>query len=109
MSSSRKTIFDLERRSDLVSDFKFTVVDLEKTNVTTKSLGKFSLKQLLNECIKTWPYRQGANSIPSYASALGFDIFETEDETDILYNYELFLMRQRRSFLICHNITLTIC
>lgn len=91
MSSSRKTIFDLERRSDLVSDFKFTVVDLEKTNVTTKSLGKLSLKQLLNECIKTWPYRQGANSIPSYASALGFDIFETEDETDILYNYELFL------------------
>lgn len=91
MSSSRKTIFDLERRGDLVSDFKFTVVDLEKTNVTTRSLGNLSLKQLLNECIRTWPYRQGANSIPSYASALGFDIYETEDETDILYNYELFL------------------
>ena len=91
MSSSRKTIFDLERRSDLVSDFKFTVVDLEKTNVTTKALEKFSLKQVLKKSKKTWPYRQGANSIPSYASALGFDIFETEDETDILYNYELFL------------------
>ena len=91
MSSSRKTIFDLERRSDLVSDFRFTVVDLEMTNVTTKSLGSMSLKQLLNECIRTWPYRQGANSISSYASAKGFDIFETEDEEYILYNYELFL------------------
>ena len=91
MSSPRKTIFDLERRRDLVSDFRFTVVDLEKTNVKTKSLGKMTLTQLLNECIKTWPYRQGANSIPSYASALGFDIFDIDDETDILYNYELFL------------------
>lgn len=91
MSSSRKTIFDLERRNDLVTDFNWTVIDLEKTFVTTKSLGELSLKQLLNDCIKTWPYRQGANSIPSYASALGFDIYETEDETDILYNYELFL------------------
>ena len=91
MSSSRKTIFDLERRNDLVSDYRFTVTDLEKTNVTTKSLGNMSLKQLLNDCIKTWPYRQGANSIPSYASAKGFDIFDIDDETDILYNYELFL------------------
>jgi len=53
MSSPRKTIFDLERRNDLVSDFRFTVVDLEKTNVKTKSLGKMSLKELLNVCIKT--------------------------------------------------------
>ena len=79
MSSSRKTIFDLERRSDLVSDFRFTVVDLEKTMVTTKSFGNLSLKQLLNDCIKTWPYRQGASSIPSYASAKGFDIYDIDD------------------------------
>ena len=91
MSSSRKTIFDLERRNDLASDFRFTVVDLEKTIVATKLSGKLSLKQLLDNCIKTWPYRQGANSIPSYASAKGFDIFDTDNETDILYNYELFL------------------
>ena len=49
------------------------------------------MKQLLNECIKTWPYRKGANSIPSYASALGFDIFDVDNELDILFNYELFL------------------
>ena len=91
MISSRKTIFDLERRNDLVSDFKFTVDDLEKTTVTTKSFSSLSMKQLLNDCIKTWPYRQGANSIPSYASAKGFEVFDTENETDILYNYELFL------------------
>ena len=91
MSSSRKTIFELERRTDLVSDFRFTVTDLEKTNVITKSLGNMSLKQLINDCIKTWPYRQGASSIPSYASAKGFDIYDIDDETDILYNYELFL------------------
>ena len=91
MSSSRKTIFDLERRNDLVSDFRFTVIDLEKTIVTTKSLGNLSLKQLLNDCIKTWPYRQGATSIPSYASAHDFDIYDIDDEVDILYNYELFL------------------
>ena len=86
MSSSRKTIFELERRTDLVSDFRFTVTDLEKTNVITKSLGNMSLKQLINDCIKTWPYRQGASSIPSYASAKGFDIYDIDDETDILYN-----------------------
>ena len=91
MSSSRKTIFELERRTDLVSDFRFTVTDLEKTNVITKSLGNMSLNQLINDCIKTWPYRQGASSIPSYASAKGFDIYDIDDETDILYNYELFL------------------
>lgn len=91
MSSSRKTIFDLERRNDLVSDFRFAVIDLEKTIVTTRSLDRMSLKQLLNICIKTWPYRQGTNSIPSFASAKGFDIYDTDDETDILYNYELFL------------------
>lgn len=91
MSSSRKTIFELERRTDLVSDFRFTVTDLEKTNVITKSFGDMSLKQLINDCIKTWPYRQGASSIPSYASAKGFDIYDIDDETDILYNYELFL------------------
>ena len=50
-----------------------------------------SLKQLINDCIKTWPYRQGASSIPSYASAKGFDIYDIDNETDILYNYELFL------------------
>ena len=91
MSSARKTIFELERRTDLVSDFRFTVTDLEKTNVITKSLGNMSLKQLINDCIKTWPYRQGASSIPSYASAKGFDIYDSDNETDIRYNYELFL------------------
>ena len=91
MNTPRKTIFDLERRNDLATDFRWTVLDLNNTSVTTKSLGSLSLKKLLNDCIRTWPYRQGANSIASYASALGFDIYEAEDETDILYNYELFL------------------
>ena len=91
MSTSRKTIFDLERRNNLVSDFNWTVIDLEKTKVTLQSNDSMSLKQLLNECIRTWPYRQGANSISSYASTLGFDIYDTDKEVDILYNYELFL------------------
>ena len=91
MSSSRKTIFDLERRNDLAADFNWTVIELENTIVTTKSNDRLSLKKLLSDCIRTWPYRQGANSIPSYASALGFDIYDTNKEIDILYNYELFL------------------
>ena len=91
MSSSRKTIFDLERRSDLVSDFRFTVLDLENTLVRTKAHEEMNLKQLLNECIRTWPYRQGASSISAYANAGGFEIYATDKETDIIYNYELFL------------------
>ena len=67
MSSSRKTIFDLERRNDLIQDFKWTISELKQTKVTTKSFDKLNLIQLLNECIKTWPYRRGANSISSYA------------------------------------------
>ena len=42
MSSLRKTIFDLERRHNLVSDFNWTVCDLERTIVTTKSLRKMN-------------------------------------------------------------------
>lgn len=91
MLSSRKSIFELERRNDLVADFNWTVIELENTSVTTKSNDRLSLKKLLSDCIRTWPYRQGANSIPSYASAHGFDIFDTSKEIDILYNYELFL------------------
>lgn len=91
MSPLRKTIFELECRSDLVSDFTITVTDLDTTKVTTKALGSIYLKQLLNECIKTWPYRQGASSISSYASAKRFNVFDTDKEADILYSYELFL------------------
>lgn len=91
MSTSRKSIFELECRSDLVSDFTITVTDLDTTKVTTKALGSIYLKQLLNECIKTWPYRQGASSISSYASAKRFNVFNTDKEADILYSYELFL------------------
>lgn len=91
MSTSRKTIFDLERRNNLAVDYNWTVIELENTNVITGSGEEFSLKELLNDCIRIWPYRQGANSIVSYASAHGFDIYDTDKDVDILYNYELFL------------------
>jgi len=49
------------------------------------------MRQLLNNCIKTWPYRQGANNLDSYASTHGFNMFDTDTEPNILYNYELIL------------------
>lgn len=91
MASSRKSIFDIERRSDYVSDFTDIMLDFENTLVETMSLGTMTLFKLLDCCIRTWPHRQGANSVISYANAHKFKTFNTNNQSDILYSYELFL------------------
>ena len=47
--------------------------------------------QLMNDCIKTWPYRQAATSIGTYADAHGFMFSEAQADVDVLYSYELLL------------------
>ena len=91
MSSSRKTIFDLERRNNFTTEYKKFLADLDRTTVLTKSLGRMSLIQLLNDCMKIWPYRQAANSIASFTEAHGFSVDYIKCDDDILYGYELFL------------------
>lgn len=89
MGTMRKTIFDLERRSNLFSDFDETISDLRSTVVTLKTLDTPTLMQLMNSCIKTWPYRQGATSINSFASSHGFDFMDCETDVEVINSYEL--------------------
>lgn len=91
MKKTRKTIFDLERRNDLFSDYNRTIYDLKMTDVRSKSLDKITLMQLMNDCIKTWPYRQAATSISAYADAHGFMFSDAQTDVDVLYSYELLL------------------
>lgn len=85
----RKTIFDLERRRDLLADYSSIIDDIKTTGVTTKYHSFAKLINLLNDSIKTWPYRQAAVSIDSYANAHGFAFVDPKKSSDIIYDYEL--------------------
>lgn len=88
---SRKTIFELERRKDLFADYNNVISDVDSALVTSKSLSSMKLIQLLDECIKTWPYRQAANSMDSFAKAHGFEYNNPGKEMDVIYSYELLI------------------
>lgn len=91
MKISRKTIFDLERRVDLHSEYEEIMLDIEKTCASTKVLSTIKLNDLLNDCIKTWPYRDAAVSITSYAEKHGFNFYDAVSDEDILYAFELMI------------------
>lgn len=91
MSSSRKTIFDLERRLDLDTEFSRTIADLKTTTVQSKSFSSKTLMQFLNDCIRTWPYRQAATNINQFTASHGFELSDPETDDAMLYGYELLL------------------
>ena len=83
---ARKTIFDLERRCDLLTEYEQIVTDLRNTYIQNANM-IFTL----GLCIRTWPHRQGAISIDSYANSHGFSALDDTSEVDALYSLELLL------------------
>ena len=47
--------------------------------------------QFLNDCIRTWPYRQAATNINQFTASHGFELSDPETDDAMLYGYELLL------------------
>lgn len=84
----RKSIFDLERRSDILKDFSRLVVDMKKAIVYSNSMKKEDLYSFLDESIQDWPYRQATSSMNSYLNSLNIDK-PGEEIVDTIYALEL--------------------
>ena len=89
MSITRKSIFELERRCNLDEEFDLIVSDLRKTPIKSCAIASKSLEMLLDSCIKTWPFRQGATSIDSFAKSHGFFSYDAYSDEEMLYYLEL--------------------
>jgi len=88
---TRKSIFEIERRKDIVAAYKSFLTDLKKTHVYTwTGFGSGTMRNYLDYCIRYWPYRHGASSISDYLENI-FVFEDSEQEEDILYALELFV------------------
>lgn len=79
MNEYRKSIFDLERRIDLAAEY-YSI--LENADETLKTVMK---------SIRTWPHRQAALSVRSYADGHRFSFDKPRSEEEILYSIELLI------------------
>lgn len=75
--NTRKSIFELERRTDLREEFRQLIRNKDD-----------SLEEALAS-IKTWPYRQASTSVESFAEKHGFSFNTPETDEDIIYSLEL--------------------
>lgn len=91
MGSTRKTIFELERRSNLYDDYVDIFCNVEDTNVNSNEFNNTKLIDVIEASIKTWPYREGASTISSFARKHGFEFNDATDEEDIIYAFELLI------------------
>ena len=76
---SRKSIFDLERRVDLRNAYNTVIGDLKTTIVNPNAYIGKTLLSCLDAGIKTWPYRNAANTIEMYARSHGFSFYGRND------------------------------
>lgn len=91
--SERKSIFQLERRLDLLEEFMELDKSMAHHHLRTYNI---TLQGLLDEVIVDWPYREGVSSITSYLTKKniilennGEPIFSREEKT--LYRLELYI------------------
>lgn len=89
MNNSRKTIFDLERRCDLKEEFEQIISDLKATSIGDTVINSRKVFPLLDDSIRTWPYRQGATSIDSFARSHGFLCSKDYSDQEMLFYLEL--------------------
>ena len=90
MACRRKSIFELERRSDFLADMDNLKKDLKATGITPASFKPMNMYQFLDESICDWPYRMAASSIRVYLDNLGIDEY-ADNMTDALYILELYI------------------
>lgn len=85
----RKSIFDLERRMDLLDEFREIRDDMANTKIAINKLKTETVLAALDESIKDWPYRAGASSIISFIEKRCYDKelkpFFTEEEIALYY------------------------
>lgn len=77
MKNARKSIFELERRTNLREEYIQLIQNKDD-----------SLEEALAS-IKTWPYRQASTSVESFAEKHGFSFISPETDEDIIYSLEL--------------------
>ena len=90
MKTTRKSIFELERRCNLPDEFEIIRKDFAFTTIHSSLIKDKNISALLNSCIKTWPYREGATNIDSYVTSHGFDYNNQRDKEKLFYYFELY-------------------
>ena len=91
MSTSRKTIFELEKRCDLLSEYQSVLNDIVHTPIRSHFVNETTLFPLLNTSIRVWPYRRAATSIDNYTNRFGFNVFTPHTPEGIIYSFEILL------------------
>lgn len=86
----RKSIFDLERRSDLLTDYSRLIEDMKKATIHSKSMKDRPLYAFLDESIQDWPFRQATSSMNLYLSNLNVNK-PGEEIIDTIYSLELII------------------
>lgn len=86
----RKSIFDLECRVDLMEGFRDLEHNMSKMMVTCSNGSVRSIFELLDQCIRSWPFRDTAMSICKYLEYRGIDQSELSKE-DVISVLELYI------------------
>lgn len=86
----RKSIFELERRTDLNDDLENLYDEFENVIVTDSHLKRSTLYTYLDKAIRDWPFRQAATNIEGFLDQHGIDE-EKEDLSTNLFILELYI------------------
>lgn len=94
--SERKSIFQLERRLDLLEDFWDLYKSMDCYKLRSHGLDDKTLMVLLDEVIADWPYREGVSSIRSYLAKKNINLEDNDEsafsrEEKVLYSLELYI------------------
>ena len=92
----RKSIFELETRVNLFDEFVDIECDLNEIKCEAIDYSGKSLRRIISQAMRTWPYRDGNSTISGFLEKRGIqiNIAEEADETaeeDILYTLELYI------------------
>ena len=86
------SIFDLERRKDFVTSFTSLFEELCTTDVCPEPTRlPMKMNLYMDYCIRYWPYRCGASSVPDYLDNCGIDITSPKSDVDFLWMLELYV------------------
>lgn len=90
-----KSIFDLERRIDLVESYMSFETELKSMKMAANTAYGSSILQYLNRCFRIWPYREGCMTINDFLDNKGINLEDQaerkySDEEKILFSFELY-------------------
>lgn len=88
--NAQPSIFELERRRDILEDYSVLVNDMKNASVSTRALNNTRLYGYLDECIRDWPFRKAASNMDRYLQNLGITD-AGKDVVHTIYALELLL------------------